>query len=391
MLRMTRWARPRAAAAIVATLTIATAGTISTATIAHANPQTDLASEQQHAAELEAQIEANGTRVSILDEQYTKAQLAIQNATEQINADEAALAAKQKQTDSVRAQLQERAAELYMGAGNPSPLASLDVTDTRELGSRTAYAGAAADKDRQLLDDVQVAVEELGVQEAALKKAREAAQQESEKLASMRDEITQATSEQQALLAQVNGRIASLVDEIRAEKAREEEAAARAQMEAAAAARAAQAAQAAQTDNSSSDNGGSSSSGGGSTDLGSDPNLPAPSDQAQVAVDTAKAQLGKPYVYAGSGPDVFDCSGLTQYAWAAAGVSISHNAEAQYNELPHVAQSELQPGDLVFFGSPIHHVGLFVGGGTMIEAPYTGVNVRYHTIYRSDYAGGARP
>jgi cell wall-associated NlpC family hydrolase len=79
------------------------------------------------------------------------------------------------------------------------------------------------------------------------------------------------------------------------------------------------------------------------------------------------------------------------YAWAAAGVSLPHNAEAQYESLPHVPMDALQPGDLVFFGSPIHHVGMFVGNGTMIEAPYTGVNVRYHTIYRSDFAGAARP
>jgi cell wall-associated NlpC family hydrolase len=136
-----------------------------------------------------------------------------------------------------------------------------------------------------------------------------------------------------------------------------------------------------------SNNGGSSSS-GEVTDpnAGSPGNAPAPSGSAQVAVDTARAQLGKPYVYAGSGPDVFDCSGLTMYAWAAAGVSLSHNAEAQYMSLPHVSQSELQPGDLVFFGAPIHHVGIYVGGGTMIEAPYTGVDVRYHDL-PPDYAG----
>src|SRR3954453_14385389 len=133
MLRMTRWARPRAATVIVATLAITTGGAFSTTTLAHANPQTDLASEQQKAAALEAQIEANGNRVSILDEQYTKAQLAIESATNEIKADEATLARKQSQTEDVRAQLQERAAQLYMGAGNPSPLASLDVSDTREL------------------------------------------------------------------------------------------------------------------------------------------------------------------------------------------------------------------------------------------------------------------
>jgi cell wall-associated NlpC family hydrolase len=79
------------------------------------------------------------------------------------------------------------------------------------------------------------------------------------------------------------------------------------------------------------------------------------------------------------------------YAWAAAGVSLPHNAEAQYQSLPHVPMNALEPGDLVFFGAPIHHVGMFVGNGTMIEAPYTGVDVRYHTIYRPDFAGAARP
>ena len=380
---MTRSARPRAAAVIAATLAIMTAGMLTTTTLAHATPQSDLASEQQQASDLQAQIEANGTRVSVLDEQYTAAQLEIQNATTQINADEASLAAKRRQTNSVRDQLQQRAAELYMGSGNPSPLATIDLNNTRELGSRAAYAGAAADRDRQLLNDVRVAVEQLGLQEKALREARDAAKKERDRLDTMRSEITQASSRQQALLSQVKGKIKSLVDEIQTQKDEAQAAAARASMERLAA----QQAQAAQTASSSSSSGSSSSP----TDLGSDPHLPAPNSQAQVAVDTAKAQLGKPYVYAAAGPDSFDCSGLTMFAWAAAGVSISHNAEAQYQSLPHVAQSALAPGDLVFFGNPIHHVGMYVGGGTMIEAPYTGVDVRYHTIYRPDYAGAARP
>ena len=368
-----------------------------TTTLAHANPQADLASEQQKASQLEAQIEANGNRVSVLDEQYNSAQLAIQKATDQIHADEKALDAKAAKTQAVRDELTARAAELYMGADSSAPLASLDVTNSQQLGSRSAYAGAAADQDRQLLDRVRVATEELGLQKAALGKARDAAVKQRDQLDRARTEIEQATQEQQTLLSQVKGNIKTLVDQIQAEKAAAEAAAAReaqARAEAAAQAQAAaaeQARQARSSSGSSSSGGSSSSSGGGGASQPSDPNLPAPSSQAQIAVDTAKAQLGKPYVYAGSGPDVFDCSGLTMYAWAAAGVSISHNAEAQYQSLPHVSQSELAPGDLVFFGSPIHHVGMYVGGGTMIEAPYTGVDVRYHTIYRPDYAGAARP
>jgi cell wall-associated NlpC family hydrolase len=391
MSRMSSSARSRAAAVIAATLVFATAGAFTTTALAHATPQSDLASEQQKAADLEAQIEANGNRVSQLDEQYTSAQLAIENATAQIAADQQALDAKQRQTEAVRGQLASRAAELYMGAGNPAPLASLDVSNARELGSRTAYAGAAAEQDRQLLDDVKVAVEQLGLQQASLEKAKAAAVKQRDQLDAARREITQATRDQQSLLGQVNGHIKTLVEQIQAEKAAEEAAQARATMERLARQQA-QAQQTATTSGSSS-SGGSSSGGSPTppTDLGSDPNLPAPSSQAQVAIDTAKAQLGKPYVYAASGPDTFDCSGLTMYAWAAAGVSLPHNAEAQFNSLPHVSQSQLQPGDLVFYGAPIHHVGMYVGGGTMIEAPYTGVDVRYHTIYRPDYAGGARP
>ena len=392
MSRTTSWARPRAAVALAVTLAL-TSGVLASSTAAHATPDSELASERAKAAQLESQIEANGNRVSILDEQYNQAQAAIDKANEQLAADERALEQRRQESEAVQAELAARGAELYMGAGNPAPLAALDVKDAGELGSRTAYAGAAADSDRQLLDRAKVAMEELGVQQDALQKARADATQKRDQLDAARNEIAQATAEQQQLLDQSNGKIASLVAEVRAEREREQEAEARAAMERAAAEAQARAAQLQAEQTTTTDNNGGSSGSGEVIDpnAGSPGNVPAPSSSAQVAVDTARAQLGKPYVYAGSGPDVFDCSGLTMYAWAAAGVSLPHNAEAQYVSLPHVSQSELQPGDLVFFGDPIHHVGIYVGGGTMIEAPYTGVDVRYHTIYRSDYAGGARP
>ncbi len=384
MLRTRRLVRPRAAALLAASLALLTT-VVSTASTAHATTEAELASQRQKAADLEAQIEANGNRVSLLDEQYNSAQLAIDRATEQIRADEAQLAATSQRADAVRAQLAARGAALYMGAGNPAPLAALDVTDTRELASRSAYSAAAADQDRQLLDQVKVVTEQLGLQRASLEHSRAQAVQQRDQLDAARQEVTRATEEQQALLAQVQGNIKTLVDQVRAERERAQEAEARA-------------AQPVQTVSQpiASDTGNGTSSGGssgGTTDpnAGSPGHLPAPNPQAQVAVDTARAQLGKPYVYAASGPDSFDCSGLTMYAWAAAGVSLSHNAEAQYLSLPHVPMDALEPGDLVFYGSPIHHVGIFVGGGTMIEAPYTGVNVRYHTIYRPDFAGAARP
>ena len=389
-----RTATTRTAAAFIAAVALLTTGGL--ANVAHATPESELSSERARAEQLQAEIEANGNRVSILDEQYNQALAKIQQTTDQLNADQAQVDAKTRETERVRARLADRAAELYMDAGNPAPLAAFDVTSTQQLGSRSAYGAAAADQDDQLMDDARVAIEELGLEQQSLAKARARAETERDALDATRREIADATAQQEELLAQANGKIKSLVDEIQAEKEREQEAAARASMERAAQEQAQQQAEAraAQQDsssNSSSDNGASTDSGDNSPSELPPEDLPPPSSHAQVAVDTAEAQLGDPYVYAAAGPDSFDCSGLTMYAWAAAGVSLPHNADAQYQSLPHVPIDALEPGDLVFFGSPIHHVGMFVGNGTMIEAPYTGVNVRYHTIYRSDFAGAARP
>ena len=126
------------------------------------------------------------------------------------------------------------------------------------------------------------------------------------------------------------------------------------------------------------------------------PPPPPPSSGGVAAVlDYARQQVGKPYRWGGEGPDSFDCSGLTMMAWRQAGVYLSHYTGAQYAETARVPISDLRPGDLVFYGSSgetSHHMGLYVGDGRMIEAPYTGAYVRYASIYRSDLLPyGGRP
>jgi cell wall-associated NlpC family hydrolase len=114
------------------------------------------------------------------------------------------------------------------------------------------------------------------------------------------------------------------------------------------------------------------------------------SPKAVIAVKTAEAQLGKPYVWAAVGPNTFDCSGLTLYSWAAAGVTLPRNSAAQYTVGTHVSESELRPGDLVFYYSPIHHVAMYVGNGMVINAPQTGDVVKYAPVNSWQYAGATR-
>ena len=119
---------------------------------------------------------------------------------------------------------------------------------------------------------------------------------------------------------------------------------------------------------------------------------PAPNPRAQAAIDAAYSVIGTPYQWGGSSPETgFDCSGFTMWAWAHAGVSLPHSSQMQYDVLPHVAREDLQPGDLVFFYSPIHHVGIYVGGGRMIDSPHTGTVVQVRAIFWSVYVGAARP
>jgi cell wall-associated NlpC family hydrolase len=106
----------------------------------------------------------------------------------------------------------------------------------------------------------------------------------------------------------------------------------------------------------------------------------APSAAAQAAVDTALAQVGDPYVWGAAGPNSFDCSGLMQYAYAAAGVSLPHSSSMQSTMGMPVSRSELQPGDLVFFYSPVSHVGMYIGNGQMVHASTSGQPVKVASL-----------
>jgi peptidoglycan DL-endopeptidase CwlO len=116
----------------------------------------------------------------------------------------------------------------------------------------------------------------------------------------------------------------------------------------------------------------------------------APTSAAAVAIQTALAQVGDPYVWSGTGPDGFDCSGLTMYAYAAAGVALPHSSRAQSELGRQVSRGELQPGDLVFFYSPISHVGLYIGNGMMVHARTFGQPVAVTSVDQAGYRFATR-
>ncbi|MEV6841154.1 NlpC/P60 family protein [Streptomyces sp. NPDC051133] len=123
-------------------------------------------------------------------------------------------------------------------------------------------------------------------------------------------------------------------------------------------------------------------------DLG---DAPPASGRASAAFAAAQAQIGKPYVYGATGPSSFDCSGLTSYAYAQAGVSIPRTSEAQAGIGTRIySQSDLKVGDLVFFYGDIHHVGLYAGNGQVLHAPHTGAVVRYEAMSDMPFQFGVR-
>lgn len=256
------------------------------------------------------------------------------------------------------------AQELYMGGTTASFEAVLDSDSIAEVESSIAYLQSSQQAQAKVFERLSVDRRLLDTRLDALETARSRAQATEERLAAMRTQIEAKVAEQADEVAELNRQVETAA---RREQAREE-----ARAEAAQEAAAAPAPQ---------------PTTGGSTA----PTVTAPNGNAQAAVDAALSQVGKPYQWGAAGPDSYDCSGLTMWAWAHAGVSLTHSSAAQYGATSRVSQSDWQPGDLLFYGSPIHHVGMYIGGGRMVEAPYTGASVRVVSPYRSDYVGAGRP
>jgi len=349
--------------AFVLVTTLLTGGALLGPATAHAAPVDDL---QAQATQLDQQINDNATKLAALNEQIDSAQSQLDAAVADIQQADALVAAAQAKTRQLKVEVAQRAASVYVQSGTSGGIADLDAANAQDLSSKQKYTSIAAQRDDQILSQLRSAREEVATRKAQAEAARQSAQKQRDEIQAQKDELNAGQAKLEALQSQVKGQIADLV----AKAAQERQAAA-------AAAAAAQY------------NLPQATSGGGST-TGNPDNLtppPAPSPSVGAVMAYAYAQLGKPYCYAGTGPDCYDCSGLSMMAWAQAGVSMPHGSYAQQAMFPAVPMDQLQVGDLVFWPG---HVGIYVGGGAVLHAPHTGVDVQITPIWPG-VIGASRP
>lgn len=317
--------------------------------------------------QVQAQIDKLAAEISVLDEKYNLAAIHLQKVQSQIKDSETASLRARQERAALQKVASAQAAAVYR-AGAPSMLAAfLSSSSLDEFNKRMELLSQVSDWQSSVLTSLQIADERAKLATADLSREQAQAKAINDDLRQQRSDLESRLAGQQRLLAQ-------LTAEAKAAAAREAEARA-------AAARATLASKAAQAARP------AAAPAGPSPLLSA---LPA-SDLASGALQAAMAQIGKPYVWAGSGPANYDCSGLTMYAWRSAGVILPHSAAAQYAVSRHVDRDQLQPGDLVFFGDPIHHEGMYVGNGMMVHAPESGETVGVVPVGRGDFVGAARP
>jgi len=363
-----------------------------TPTVANANP---VDQQRQRVEDIVDELERLEEDARRIGEKYVLAVDAQTLLDEEIVEAEARVAAKEAEINDLRGDLGEMAIRSFVGAGD-TPLGPLfeDTDNLNAVMQRDELARVALSAGTVTTDDLNAIVKDLEVERAELGRKRTEAEQLAKSLVDAQERTDRLTGEYTAARADAEAKLGELVAEEEARRAREAAARVKAEYEAQ------QRASAAANTTTSSSGGSTSTSGGTSTsDSGGGSSAPAPSSpppavssRSGTAVNAALSQQGVPYRYATSNPGVsFDCSGLTKYAWAQAGVYLPHQSRAQYASIPHVAKGAAQPGDLIFFYSPISHVSVYLGGGQHVHAPNTGSVVKVGSVNWGKVSGVGRP
>jgi peptidoglycan DL-endopeptidase CwlO len=318
-------------AAILVPLTVLSTGP----TTAQATPTSS--------ARLEDQLDQLNREADQLVEQYNQSNEALKRIRRSLEGLETQASGAEADVRKLKAVLGARASAAYVQGAGSAVAAVLGSDDPAAAIARVQVLELLAANDGDLMDQLGVAGKALGERQRDLVAAEKAQAAEVDRLAAKKAEVERAADKTRALLARMRAADRSSVPS-----------------------------------------------------RPSGPVAPPPSGggggggSASAVVAYARAQVGKPYCYGGSGPGCFDCSGLTMMAWRQAGVSLPHSSASQYNVGRRVSAGELQPGDLVFYYSPISHVSVYIGNGQRISATHTGDYVRVQSL-GSSIVGYARP
>ena len=292
-------------------------------------------------AKLEAQLEQLNRQADQLVEEYDQSRLALARVRKIRDAMRQQADGAEQNLKTLRASLGARAAAAYVqGAGN-TLAAVLDSDDPASAIDRVQVLELLASHDGDLLDRLALAGKAYDSRKRDLADAERQAAAEVDRLDAKKAEVERAAARTRELLRQLKARSAASPSPT-------------------------------------------------ASPAPSPPPSGGGSGAGAIAVRYALAQVGKAYCYGGAGPGCFDCSGLTMRAWGQAGISLPHSSAAQYGVGRHVSASELQPGDLVFYYSPISHVSIYIGNGQRVSATHTGDYVRVQSL-GSDIVGFSRP
>ena len=332
------------------------------------------------AAAIESSLQQAQNEMSALSQQYDEAKYHLSQIDSSIDSTKATIASDQQAVSGDKATLAKAAVANYISDGTVSEQNALFAGNDQTLGASTEYDQIAEGDINLAVDNLHTAENSLNAQESQLQGEQGQAQTEVTAEQNAVTQNQQAIQQQTAALNQEQGQIAQLVaQQEQAEAAAAAQAAQQRQQAAAAAAAAA--------------------ASSGSNVAGLNQAAPPPTAAGgEGAVQAAESQIGVPYVWGGESPKGsadpgFDCSGLTAWSWGQVGVGLPHYSGAQMADSAPVPISDLQPGDLLFYGpGGSEHVAMYVGPGEMIEAPYTGASVWVTGLRLGDgFVGAGRP
>ena len=382
----------------------------------HVASATSVEDQQREVERIVDELDRLHEQADILAEEYAVAVDDKNQLDIEIAKAEERVAAKQAELATLQGDLAEVAVRTFTGAGADvlGPLFSDASTYSAGL-RRDQYSRVALNVGTGTTDDLDELIGALDAEQKDLQDKRDRAQQLTEEIADKQQQVEQLTSQYVEQRAAAEVRLGELI--VEEEARRDAEALAEFQR------------QAQQAISSAGGGGGSDNSGGGDNDSGGGQTSGGGTDSgsgggggsdngggggggsdnsggggggggsyvpvsglAGTAINAAMGQLGVPYHYATSEPGVgFDCSGLTHYAWGQAGVYLPRNSAAQAAATPHVPPADAQPGDLVFYYTPISHVGIYLGSGQLVHAPNTGRTVSVTSVNWSKVTAVGRP